>query len=90
MGQLRVTMVTPEIQDHIGSTIPMGESLDDGVYATNIQVADLNALNAILAVVRWKKHCQFYLDLEGEHSSFYTLDGNEMVNEVKDGSLRNA
>jgi hypothetical protein len=30
----------------------------------NIQIADLNALNAALAVVKWKKLYRFYVDLE--------------------------
>ena len=29
-------------------------------YSSNIQVADLNALNAILAIIRWKRYLGFY------------------------------
>jgi hypothetical protein len=56
---------------------------DDEVneYARNIQVADLNALNACLAVIRYKKHLGFYRDLEREHNSLYTIDGNHLLNE---------
>ena len=50
------------------------------VYASNIQVADLNALNACLAVVRWKKLREFYRDLENEHHSTYTTDGGMLLN----------
>jgi hypothetical protein len=50
-------------------------------YAHNIQVAELNALNASLAVVRWKKHFGFYNDLEREHNCTYTVDGNALLNE---------
>ena len=50
-------------------------------YGTNIQIADLNALNAALAVIRWKKHLGFYSDLEHEHHSTYQIDGNEITNE---------
>ena len=45
-----------------------GDAADD-VYATNIQVADLNALNAALAVLKWKKFCGFYQDCDREHQS---------------------
>ena len=47
----------------------------------NIQVADLNALNACLAVIRWKKLFGFYRDLEREHHTLYTVDGNHLLNE---------
>lgn len=36
-------------------------------YDTNIQIAELNALNAALAAIRWKKLWDFYADQEGEH-----------------------
>jgi hypothetical protein len=44
-------------------------------------VADLNALNAALAVIRWKKLFGFYSDLEEEHHSVYVIDGNSIANE---------
>lgn len=82
-GVLRVTASTPGAPRHTArlGRFPFGE--DDGLneYATNIQVADLNALNAALAVVRWKRWAGFYLDLEREHHATYTLDGNMLTNE---------
>jgi hypothetical protein len=54
---------------------------DHNEYARNIQVADLNALNASLAVIRWKKLCGFYRDLEDEHNTLFTVDGNHLLNE---------
>ena len=53
----------------------------DNDYAHNIQIADLNALNAALAVIRWKKLCGFYTDQEHEHSSTYMVGGNHIVND---------
>ena len=50
-------------------------------YSRNIQVADLNALNAAMAVIKWKKLLGFYHDFECEHFSAYTLDGNRLNNE---------
>lgn len=83
IGTLRVTTSTPTMRDHVRTSdrIPMtGNGLDD-VYSRNIQVADLNALNATMAVIRWKKLMGFYKDLEGEHFSAYVLDGNHLLNE---------
>ena len=54
-------------------------------YAQNIQIAELNSLNATIAVIRWKKIFGFYLDLEHEHHTVYAIDGNPMINEAGDG-----
>lgn len=82
-GILRITTSTPETRERIGShnRIPLAGGGAGDIYASNIQVADLNALNAVLAVIKWKKLCGFYCDLENEHHSTYTLDGNMLLNE---------
>lgn len=79
-GHLRTTTSTPQKRDHLWSQrrIPFEDGGDDD-YGTNIQVADLNALNATLAVIRWKKWCGFYADLEHEHHSVYTITTNSLI-----------
>ena len=68
----------------ITKRIPFGVDEDgENEYRTNIQIADLNALNAALAVIRWKKMCGFYHDFDHEHHSTYTIDGNLLTNEDK-------
>lgn len=49
-------------------------------YRANVQIADLNALNAALAVIRWKKSLGFYRDLGNEHDAIYEIDLNEIIN----------
>lgn len=79
-GILRVTASTPQKRDHVPQRISfVGGGVED-IYASNIQVADLNALNAVLAVVKWKKIRGFYRDLEQEHHCTYTTDGNMLIN----------
>jgi hypothetical protein len=82
-GVLRVTTSTPKQRNHVrdNDRIPFSNGDVDNEYARNIQIADLNALNAALAVVKWKKLWGFYADLEGEHFSTYTIDGNVLTNE---------
>jgi hypothetical protein len=63
-GQLRVTTSTATQRDHVVRRVSLIDANDHDEYHQNIQLADLNALNAALAVVRWKKHCGFYHDLE--------------------------
>ncbi|MEW5425135.1 ThiF family adenylyltransferase [Amorphus sp. 3PC139-8] len=81
-GVLRVTASTPDRRDHLDRHVSFDGGADD-VYAQNIQIADLNALNATLAVIKWKKLCGFYADFEQEHASTYTIDGNMMSNAEK-------
>lgn len=81
-GILRVTASTPAKRDHVhNGRISFHSAPADAVYATNIQVADLNMLNAALAVMKWKKLRGFYRDLENEHHSTFTTDGNMLLNE---------
>lgn len=79
-GILRVTASTPEERDHVRQRISFVGGGAKDIYASNIQVADLNALNAVLAVVKWKKIRGFYRDLEQEHHCTYTTDGNMLIN----------
>jgi len=80
-GILRVTSSTPGKRDHVrAGRVDFADAGGGDVYASNIQVADLNALNAILAVIKWKKIRSFYRDLEREHHSTYTTDGNMLLN----------
>lgn len=80
VGTLRVTIGTPGKHDHIPNRIGSAET-DDDDYATNIQIADLNALNALMAVVKWKKLCGFYQDLKEEHNSTFTINTGQLIHE---------
>jgi hypothetical protein len=79
-GIVRVTTSTSEKRDHLRSRVSF-EDLGNNEYNHNIQVADLNALNAALAVIKWKKIFGFYRDLKLEHHSQFHLDTNGMINE---------
>ena len=80
-GILTVTTSTKAKSDHVQARIPVVTVDKNNDYSRNIQVADLNALNAIMAVIKWKKLVGFYHDFEHEHFSAYTLDGNRLSNE---------
>lgn len=82
-GILRITSSTVEQREHVRAKgrIPFSDGDDNNDYSRNIQIAELNALNAALAVIKWKKQFRFYLDLENEHHSTYTIDGNILTNE---------
>jgi hypothetical protein len=83
-GIVRVTASTSRTRDAALRHISFSDGGANDEYAENIQVADLNALNAALAVIRWKKIFGFYADIEFEQHAFYTFDDSNIIRE---GSL---
>ncbi|MEO7465561.1 MAG: ThiF family adenylyltransferase [Sphingobium limneticum] len=86
-GAVRVTTSTRAKRDHVRNLgrIPMGPAVES-LYDSKAQVADMNALAATLAVIRFKKHFGFYLDLEGEHHSVFQMDGATLINDDLTGA----
>ena len=80
LGILRTTTSTPGKRDHLKKLVSFNDDADDE-YATNIQIADLNMLNAAFAVIKWKKLCGFYQDLEQEHNSTYSINVNQLLSD---------
>jgi len=62
------------MRDHVRAKnrIPLNWGAENE-YDKNIQIADLNALNAALAVVAWKKLLGFYHEAPRMHYSTYTI-----------------
>lgn len=79
-GSVRITTATPEKSDHISQRISVANGADDD-YSTNIQIAEINALNAALAVIKWKKLFGFYHDFENEHHAVYDINVNKIIND---------
>lgn len=80
-GLLRATTGTPAYNEHLQRRVSSGDAGGDDVYSQNIQLAELNGLNASLAVVKWKKYYGFYEDEECEHHCVYGVGGNYLANE---------
>lgn len=80
LGIVRVTTSTPHKRDHFRMRVSFVDAKDDA-YSTNIQIADLNMLNAALAVIKWKKLCGFYQDMEHEHDCTYTINENQLLSD---------
>ena len=80
-GIVRATTSTLAQRDHLRKRISFSEDADHNEYDVNIQIADLNALNAALAVIKWKKLTGFYQDLDNEYHCTYTIGGNMMCND---------
>lgn len=71
---------TPASRDAARARISVGHGAENE-YNRNIQIADLNAMNAALAVIKFKKIMGFYLDHEVSGFTAYTLDSNVLINE---------
>jgi len=67
-GALRMTYYPPESAANMRG-MQLAEMTDeaDNVYDRNIQIAELNALNAAIAIIRYKQHRGFYVDDGGPY-----------------------
>ena len=81
-GIIRTSTSTPrtraEAAPHISYCADIGMVNE---YTTNIQTAELNALNAVLAVIRWKKCMGIYQDTRGHYYCGYSIASGEIVAE---------
>lgn len=81
MGTVRTTISTKDERDHISKHIGFADDDEEDLYSSNIQIAELNALNAAMATIRWKKHFGFFHDSKKELNSLYTIGFNTLGSE---------
>lgn len=81
LATIRTTLSTDEKREHIyeKQRIKFGKNLNNE-YSKLPQIAELNALNAAFAVIKWKKTIGFYHDREKEYHSQYLLPNNKILN----------
>ncbi|MEL3972087.1 ThiF family adenylyltransferase [Rossellomorea oryzaecorticis] len=78
-GSVRKTLVTPDNSSALNK-IAIGQAADNDVYSQNIQISELNALNAILGILAWKKMNGFYISEETIYNSTFIVDEEEISN----------
>lgn len=81
-GIARSTVGTSTSNTHVQEVVSYAQAPADEIYR-NVQVADLNMLNAAMAVVKWKKIVGFYADDMHEHHSLYTVATHALSKEDK-------
>ena len=79
-GLVRITSGFPGHYSHLKEAF-RGIDIKDDVYESNIQIAELNAFAAILAIIKWKKLIGFYRDSFNEKNSVYSIDDNDIYND---------
>lgn len=81
-GQVRLTAGLPGRPVSGRSWIPVdAPDGDAALYSMNVQVGELNALAAVLAVLRWKRYVGFYLDQQDEQHTLFTISGNDIIDD---------
>lgn len=89
IGSCRVTLCTPEQSSHFARRAPLTGGDGDDLYRSNIQVADMNNLNALLAVYKWKQYCGFYQDVRRVHNLTFSINDNALAgDEVVDQEMQ--
>lgn len=77
-GMAKVAAYLPGEDAPLPTAPPKPPGEDD--YTSNVQVAELNAINANLAVIRWKRHLGFYATHESTNLTMFKLYLNELRN----------
>jgi ThiF family len=77
-GLMKVTAYMPDSNIALPTKPAIAPGDED--YSSNIQVADLNALNALLAVIRWKRHLGYYATECMSEATVFKLYCNEIRN----------
>ena len=86
-GLMRVTCFVPGAEKPALGRIDYSDGdLLENEYSTNIQIVELNALNAALAVLQWKKLFRIYRDSSRATSFSYSIAANEMANDDEDAA----
>lgn len=85
IGTCRVTMATPEKSNHCAKHMPMMDDESEDLYRKNIQVADMNCLNAALAVMKWKQYCHFYQDIFKVLHTTYSVNSHSLTRDEMNG-----
>lgn len=80
IGQIRTSSIYGTGRSVAEKCVPMGEDKEEDLYKSNIQIVELNALNAAFAVISYKKHFGFYQDLRNNIQTVYSLNDGEVTN----------
>ncbi len=81
-GTLRTTNFTEEsAQEIMNKRLAPLSDIPDDVYKNNIQISELNALNACLAIIKYKQLRGFYVDDNSYYHTLFNIDGLNCVGE---------
>lgn len=81
-GTLRTTSFSKEsAQEIVNKRLAPLSDIPDDVYKNNIQISELNALNACLGIIKYKQLRGFYVDDNSYYHTLFNIDGFNCVGE---------
>lgn len=81
-GLIRTTLFTQESWQQAIQEVPLDARPNEGAYRVFVQISELNALNATMAVIRYKQFRGFYADEKGFYQSIISLGTSSWIGEA--------
>ncbi|MNL19711.1 hypothetical protein D3C87_1409270 [compost metagenome] len=81
-GTLRTTyFATDTAREIVNKRLAPLSDIPDDEYKNNIQISELNALNACLGIIKYKQLRGFYVDDNSYYHTLFNIDGPNCVGE---------
>lgn len=81
-GLIRTTLFTQASAAKAIEEVPLDRRTDEGAYRTFVQIVELNALNAAIAVMRYKQLRGFYTDEAGYRNSLISIGSSNWIGDA--------
>lgn len=81
MASVRTCASVNDRRDHVWDRVSFDIDGNQDIYSTNIQLNELNSLNANIAVIKWKSIYGIYQDIKGSLFSVFNSNVNQVINE---------
>ncbi len=81
-GLIRTTLFTKDSAEKAIHEVPLDRRSGEGAYRTFVQIAELNALNAAIAVIRFKQYRRFYNDDVEYWNSLLSIGSSNWVSQA--------
>lgn len=79
-GTVRTTFGSQDSYEHLDDVISYAPD-DKNLYDDNIQIAELNGLNAYFAVIKWKQHLGVYQKEDYANHTVLTINDSNTIND---------
>jgi len=80
LASVEINASTSEHRTTIHEMVDFGAVDDDDPYTENMQIAELNAMDAVLAVLWWKKHLGLYYNPTEFHHQHLNVGFGRLIN----------